>query len=68
MTRVVFPTSPEGAGMARTQDEIDLDLTRAVARRSGARERISALSAAIIADTQQIDRLLAERQDVHATV
>lgn len=54
--------------MARTQDEIDLDLKRAVARRAGARERISALSAAIIADTNQIDRLLAERQDVHATV
>jgi hypothetical protein len=50
--------------LARTEIEIDLDLKRACARRAAARERIAALSAAIVADTRQIDRLLAERMEV----
>lgn len=52
--------------MARTLDQIDNELRTAVARRTGARERISALSAAIVADTKHIDRLLAERVDLAA--
>jgi len=52
--------------MARTADEIDVELKRAVARRWVAKERISALSRDVIADTRFIDLLLAERSKVVA--
>lgn len=54
--------------MARTVPEIDHELRQAVARRVGARDRISALSAAIVNDTKHIDRLLLERAEVTAPV
>ena len=50
--------------MARTLDEIDVELKRAVARRWVSRDRISALSRDVIADTRFIDLLLAERSDL----
>jgi len=54
--------------MARTTDQIDHELHQAVARRAAGRERISALSAAIVSDTKLIDRLLAERAEVSAPI
>lgn len=67
-TRVVATpagTAEVGAslGMARDVDAIDAELSRAVARRHQARYRIAALSQAIITDTREIDRLLAERME-----
>jgi hypothetical protein len=50
--------------MARTADEIDVELKRAVARRWVAKDKISALSRDVIADTRFIDLLLAERSKV----
>jgi len=52
--------------MARTLDTIDVELARAVTRRQVARDRICALSAAIVADTRFIDLLLAERSQTVA--
>lgn len=49
--------------MARSADRIDSELKKAVTRRYQCRERISALSAAVIADTRLIDLLLAERAE-----
>jgi len=49
--------------MARTPDEIDVELKRAVARRWVAKNKISALSRDVIADTRFIDLLLAERSE-----
>jgi len=50
--------------MPRTPDEIDVELRRAVARRWVAKEKISALSRDVIADTRFIDLLLAERSEI----
>lgn len=47
--------------MARTVDDIDTELKKAVTRRVNGRSRISVLSQCIVADTALIDQLLAER-------
>lgn len=49
--------------MPRTAATIDGELKKAVGRRYACRERISALSAAIVQDTRLIDLLLAERHE-----
>lgn len=49
--------------MPRTTDVIDAELAKAVARRNNGRERIAALSAAIVQDTRLIDLLLVERTE-----
>lgn len=64
--RRFFPTWGRSMAHTRSTAEIDNDLRAVTARRVAARERISALSAAIVADTKLIDRLLAERADVLA--
>lgn len=54
--------------MARTAKAIDAELESAVGRRATATRQISRLSAAVVAETGLIDRLLAERNEATAAL
>jgi hypothetical protein len=58
-------TDPVEKNYSRSVEDIDHALTEAVTRKKMARLKIGLLSQEVINDTGEIDRLLAERAEVH---